>query len=84
MQNGYIFIQNGDKGTFIRESTITSIVYDKINGVHVATITTSELDATKNSTANRKYTVRGELAVYELRNHFSQISLIKLWEDKTN
>jgi hypothetical protein len=83
MRDGYIFIQDGDKGTFLKESVITSIVYEQINGVHIATITTSELDATKHGTPHRQYRVRGLLAVHELRDHFSQRSSLKLWEDKS-
>jgi hypothetical protein len=85
MEDGYIFIQGeGDKGTFVKESVITSVVCEQISGMHVATITTNELDATKPGPVHRQYKVRGMLAVYELRDHFRQRSSLKLWEDKTS
>lgn len=69
----YIFIQGqGDTGIFIKESTITSIRYDRAQGT--AVITTNDHD--------ESYTVVGFLAVSLLHDHFYQLSPLKLLRDR--
>ncbi|MBO0777264.1 MAG: hypothetical protein J2P37_00350 [Ktedonobacteraceae bacterium] len=72
MEEVYIFIQGqGDTGVFIKESTVTSVRYDRAQGTAVVATNDDE-----------SYTVVGVLAVSLLYDHFYQRAPLKLFPDK--